>query len=179
MLEIKTLSELNSSQKESILLQIENIFFESSSLKSFSSPERKAAFYKRWCGDYQSLYPGEFFIALEGEKVLGYLSGCSDSNQAAKMIEVPGFLVFQDLFNRFPAHLHINFHPDARGKGLGSILVEHYKKFLCDNNIVGLHLVTSPGAQNVSFYERLHFLFSETREFNSMPLYFMGCILEL
>lgn len=178
MLEIKKLSELTSSQRENALAQVENIFFESSSLKSFSSPERRAAFYKRWCGDYQTFYPQEFFIAFEGEKVLGYLSGCSDSNQAAKTFEVPGLLVFQDLFNQFPAHLHINFHPDARGRGLGSMLVEHYKKFLRNNNIVGLHLVTSPGVQNVSFYERLNFSFNETREFGSHPLYFMGCILE-
>ncbi|MBC7713124.1 MAG: GNAT family N-acetyltransferase [Rhizobacter sp.] len=178
MLEIKKLSDLSLSQKEIILPQVEDIFFTSSSLKSFSSPERKAAFYKRWCADYQTLYPQEFFIALEGEKVLGYLSGCSDSITAAEIVEVPGFKVFQDLFKRFPAHLHINFHLDARGQGLGSILVEHYKKFLCDNDIVGVHLVTSPGVQNVSFYERLHFSFNETRTFNGMDLYFMGAILE-
>ena len=178
MVEIKKLSDLNTAEADLVIQQVENIFFESSSLKTFSSLEKKAAFYKRWCGDYQSLYPQEFFIAMEDGKVLGYLSGCSDSVKAANIIEVPGFKVFQDLFNRFPAHLHINFHPDARGRGLGSILVEHYKKFLRDNNIVGLHLVTSPGVQNVSFYERLNFTFTETRELNSMPLYFMGCVLD-
>lgn len=178
MVEIKKLSDLNPIEKVAVLEQVENIFFESSSLKTFSSPEKKAAFYKRWCGDYQSLYPQEFIIAMEAEKVLGYLSGCSDSTKAANIIEVPGFKIFQDLFGRFPAHLHINFHPDARGRGLGSLLVEHYKKILHDNNIVGLHLVTSPGVKNVSFYERLNFSFTETREFNSMPLYFMGCLLD-
>lgn len=177
MFEIKKLSDLNPLQTQLVLEQVENIFFESSSLKTFSSPERKAAFYKRWCGDYQTLYPQEFFIALEKDKVLGYLSGCSDSLKAADIIEVPGYKVFQDLFNRFPAHLHINFHPDARGRGLGSALVNHYKKILSNNNIVGLHLVTSPGVQNVAFYERLDFSFNETREFNGMNLYFMGCIL--
>ena len=162
MFEIKKLSEISSYEKNQVLKQAESIFFESSSLKNFSSVERKMAFYKRWCGDYQRLYPEEFFIAMEGQKVLGYLSGCNNSTKAAKMIEVPGFLVFQDLFNKFPAHLHINFHPDARGRGLGSLLVDHYKKILCENNIVGLHLVTSPGVQNVSFYERLGFTFNET-----------------
>ncbi len=178
MLKILKLSDLSSPLKEKLLKQVEDIFFEASSLKSFSTPERKSAFYKRWCADYQTLYPQEFFIALEDDKVLGYLSGCSNSTEAAKIVEVPGFLVFQDLFSRFPAHLHINFHPDARGRGLGSILVSHYKNYLRKNNIVGLHLVTSPGVQNVSFYERLDFSFNETREFGAMKLYFMGCILE-
>ena len=178
MLEIVKLSELPLTEHDTILAQVQNIFFESSSLKNFSSPSTRAAFFKRWCGDYQTNYPQEFFIALENGKVLGYLSGCSDSNEAAKMIEVPGFLIFQDLFNKFPAHLHINFHPDARGRGLGSTLVEHYKKYLHENSVVGVHLVTSPNVQNVSFYERLNFSFNETREFKHMPLYFMGCILE-
>ncbi|MBC7429059.1 MAG: GNAT family N-acetyltransferase [Bacteriovorax sp.] len=178
MLEIKKLSELSGIQKKNALAQVEKIFFTSSSLKEFSSPEKRAAFHKRWCGDYQTLYPEEFFIALENDKVLGYMSGCSDSNKAAEIVEVPGFKVFQDLFKKFPAHLHINFHPDARGKGLGSILVENYKKFLRDNNVVGVHLVTSVGSQNISFYERLQFSFHEIRELNSIKLYFMGCILE-
>jgi GNAT superfamily N-acetyltransferase len=177
MLEIKRLSDISSLEKEIILFQVEYIFFASSSLKTFSSPERKAAFYKRWCSDYQSFYPEEFLVAMENEKVMGYLSGCSDSDKAANIVEVPGFKVFQDLFRKFPAHLHINFHPDARGKGLGSILVEHYKKLLRENNVVGVHLVTGPGVQNVSFYERLNFSFNETREFNGMKLYFMGCVL--
>lgn len=178
MLKIYKLSDLNIVQKTAVLFQVENIFFESSSLKSFSSPERKAAFYKRWCGDYQTYYADEFFIAMKDEKVLGYLSGCSDSNKAARIIEVPGFLVFQDLFNQYPAHLHINFHPEARGLGLGTRLVEHYKSFLREKAVIGLHLVTSPGVQNVGFYERLNFNFNETREFNQIALYFMGHILE-
>ncbi len=177
MLEIRTLSSFDENEVTDILGQIEFIFFESSSLKSFSSPERKAAFYKRWCSDYQSFYPEEFFVAMEGPKVMGYLSGCSDSTRALNEVSVPGFAVFHDLFQSYPAHLHINFHPEARGKGLGSILVKHYMNFLKLNNVMGLHLITSPDAQNVSFYQRLGFNKTETREFNGMQLYFMGSVL--
>lgn len=177
MIEIVTLNNLNADQKEVLLNQVEEIFFLSSSLKTFSSDERRKAFYKRWCGDYQTLYPEEFFIAMEEGKVLGYLTGCSDSTRAMNEVSVPGYAVFHDLFLAFPAHLHINFHPDARGKGLGSILMNHYMSFLKLNNVMGVHLVTSPDAQNVSFYHRLGFEKTETREFNGMLLHFMGCVL--
>ena len=177
MIEIKKLSDLNSTEKEKALEEIEYIFFVSSSKKEFSSPEHKASFYKRWCGDFQTLYPHEFFLAMVDRRVLGYLSGCSNSSKALSEISVPGYEVFQDLFNKFPAHLHINFHPDARGKGLGSVLVNHYKEVLRAQKNPGLHLITSPTAQNVSFYERLGFTHTETRDFNGSPLHFMGCIL--
>jgi ribosomal protein S18 acetylase RimI-like enzyme len=177
MIEIVTLDKLIADQKEACLLQVEEIFFLSSSLKTFSSIDRRNAFYKRWCTDYQTLYPDEFFIAMEEGKVLGYLSGCSDSTRAINEISVPGFSIYHDLFLAFPAHLHINFHPDARGKGLGSILMNHYMSFLKLNNVMGVHLVTSPDAQNVSFYQRLGFTKTDLRDFNGMPLYFMGCVL--
>lgn len=177
MIEIVTLNSLDETQREMASKKIEEIFFLSSSLKSFSSEERRLSFFKRWCGDYIAMYPGEFFLAMEEGKVLGYLSGCSDSTRAMNELTVPGYAVFHDLFLAFPAHLHINFHPDARGKGLGSILVNHYISFLKLNNVMGVHLVTSPDAQNVSFYQRLGFNVSETRLFNEMPLYFMGQVL--
>lgn len=173
---VKTLTEL--SLEKEVIEQVEDIFFLSSSVKNFESPERKQTFFKRWCGDYISSYPNDFFVVLEGKKVLGYLSGCSDSSAALKILNVPGLTVFADQFERFPAHLHINFHPDARGKGLGSLLVQHYIKVLKEKEIKGLHLVTSPDALNVNFYLRLGFNHTITRELNSMSLYFMGTILE-
>ena len=180
MLEIVTLQSLQNlseDQKKEVLLQIEDIFFEASSKKTFLDPEKKAAFFKRWCGDYEFFFPEEFFIAMEGPKVLGYLSGCSDSFRAMNVLNVPGFATFQDLFNIFPAHLHINFHTDARGKGLGSLLMKHYMDHLKLNNVMGVHLITSPDAQNVSFFKRLGFDKVHTRTFNEMPLFFMGCVL--
>lgn len=177
MIEILSLENLEAHKKEVILQSIEEIFFLSSSLKTFSSPERRQAFYKRWCEDYQNLYPEEFFVVMEEGKILGYLSGCSDSTRALDVVSVPGYSVFQDLFSSFPAHLHINFHPDARGLGLGSILVNHYIKYLNQRHIIGVHLVTSPSAQNVNFYLRLGFSKTQTRDFNGMPLHFMGRVL--
>ena len=174
MIKILSLDSFDIESIQIILKKVEEIFFLSSSLKDFSSIDRRQAFYKRWCGDYQNLYPHEFFIVMEKDNVLGYLSGCCDSTKALSEISVPGFTVFKDLFNVFPAHLHINFHPDARGKGIGSLLINHYLNYLKLNNVVGVHLVTSPDAQNVKFYSRLGFVRTETRDFNGASLYFMG-----
>lgn len=176
MIVISPLSSI--SDRKNILQQVESIFFDASSLKNFSSPENKSAFYKRWCKDYQEYFPDEFFIMTEGDKVMGYLSGCSHSDEALGKIEVPGYAVFADHFHDYPAHLHINFHSDSRGRGLGSQLVTTYMDYLKKKGIGGLHLVTSPDAKNISFYQRLGFNFQDAREYNSMTLLFMGTILE-
>jgi ribosomal protein S18 acetylase RimI-like enzyme len=171
MTEIIPIPELT----EDLISQIKWIFFASSSLKEFSSPERKEAFFKRWCGDYLTYYPQEFFIMIEGSKILGYLSGCSDSVGARKILEVPAFDLFSDQFNQYPAHFHINFHPDIRGKGLGSMLVESYCLSLKDKKTIsGVHLITSDGAPNISFYRRLGFKQEIQRELGLMKLLFMG-----
>jgi ribosomal protein S18 acetylase RimI-like enzyme len=168
----------NKSELEDIIRQVQSIFYASSSLKEFSSPERKQTFFKRWCGDYVSLYPDQFIVMREGKKILGYLSGCMDSSIALGVIEVPGFNLYSDLFKSFPAHFHINFHPDCRGRGLGSQLVEGYCKDLKKMGIIGVHIVTSPDAANIGFYQRLGFDQVVKREFNQMTLLFMGRLLE-
>lgn len=178
MIKIIKLSDCLGEEKAKILSQVEDIFFLSSSRKEFLSLEKRNAFYKRWCGDYQSLYADEFFLAVEDDKVLGYLSGCSDSLSALSVVSVPGFSVFQDLFKNFPAHLHINFHPDSRGRGLGSLLMNYYMFYLREKKVRGVHLITSPNVKNVSFYDRLGFNYTETRDFNDTPLYFMGHTIE-
>ena len=151
-----------------------DIFFLSTSIKEFSSPEKKASFFKRWCGDYIELYPDFFYLMVEEKKLLGYLSGCLDSHASLSVLEVPGLPLFADLFSDYPAHLHINFHPDCRGRGPGSVLVNEYCTDLAKLKITGVHLVTSPGAANISFYSRLGFDHQVERNLNQMNLLFMG-----
>lgn len=174
MVEIYKLNTVPTERREDILSQIREIFFLSTSIKEFSSLERKEAFFKRWCGDFISLFPEHFYLMMEGPKLLGYLSGCLDSNAAKGVLEIPGYAVFEDLFAEYPAHLHINFHPDCRGRGLGSVLVNEFCKDLKTQKIPGVHLVTSPGAINISFYCRLGFSTQVPRQFNAMSLLFMG-----
>lgn len=176
MIEIQKLSSLQlaSPEYEEIIAQIRNIFFLSTSIKEFSSEERREAFFKKWCGDFIRLYPDSFYLMMEEKKLLGYLSGCHDSIAGKQVLEVPGYSVFEDLFSAFPAHLHINFHPDCRGRGLGSHLVHSFISDLESQKIRGVHLVTSPEAKNVSFYQRLGFTHEVVRPFNSSSLLFMG-----
>lgn len=168
-------ANLSANLKSKMIDEIKYIFYISSSVQQFNSNEHKELFFEKWCGDYLSFYPHEFFLYLdESQKLLGYISGCQNSNEALGKLRVPAFSLFADLFVNFPAHLHINFHPNARGKGLGSILVSHYENYLTTQNVKGLHLITSPEAKNVSFYERLHFNQTFIRESNGHPLLFMG-----
>lgn len=171
---IKLSDSENSELKNKYIEEVKAIFYLSSSLKEFSSPERKEAFYKRWCGDYVTQFPQDFYLMIEDEKVLGYLSGCLNSSAALNILEVPGYSVYADLFQTYPAHLHINFHPDCRGRGLGSLLVNEFCEDLKQKKIIGVHLVTSLGAVNIPFYDRLGFNYQAPRNFNQMTLLFMG-----
>lgn len=164
--------------KKRLIEEVKFIFYASSSLKNFESEDRKIAFFKRWCGDYIALYPEEFLVMSENEKVLGYLSGCSNTLLAETSLEVPGLSVFHDLFSDYPAHFHINFHPDCRGRGLGSQIVQRYCNDLKHVGIKGVHVVTSPDAANISFYQRLNFNEEVQRDFKQMTLLFMGKTLE-
>ncbi len=182
MIKIESLVDIeikdNIKDKKKILLEIENIFFEASSKKEFTSADHKLAFYNSWCGDYITLYPDDFFVMSDTDQVLGYLSGCGHSQNASLILKVPGFEVFSDLFGQYPAHLHINFHSCSRGLGLGSELIKAYIIYLKEKKIHGLHLITSPNALNVSFYRRLGFNHEVQREYKGMELLFMGAILD-
>ncbi|MFA6235713.1 MAG: GNAT family N-acetyltransferase [Bacteriovorax sp.] len=179
MVEIFKLDTINGPDEfASIVEQVKTIFYVSSSLKEFSSEEKRTAFFRRWCGDYIKLYPDQFLLMMEDDKLLGYLSGCLNSSSAAPMLEVPGFNIFSDLFEQFPAHFHINFSPACRGRGLGTSLVEHFCDDLKLQGIQGCHLVTSTGAANISFYHRAGFNYEVQREFHQSKLLFMGRILE-
>ena len=161
---------------ESMLDSIQEIFFLSTSIKTFESAEKKAAFFKRWCGDYITFYPDFFYVMrdCDSKKVLGYLSGCLNSQDSLQVLSVPGHALFSDLFIKYPAHLHINFHPDCRGLGLGGQIVEYFVFELARRTICGLHLITSPDAKNISFYKRLQFSYEESRLFGKSSQLFMG-----
>ena len=58
----------------------------------------------------------------------------------------------------YPAHLHIDLMPQARGKGFGKELMVHFCNKLKELKVTGLHLGVSkdnPGA--VHFYEKVGF----------------------
>lgn len=151
------------------------IFFLSSSRKNFASPEEKEAFFKKWTDYYLCFAAHLIMVAKDNDgRLLGYLTGCADSRSALSYFAKvnPSYSLFADQFQAFPAHFHINCHPDARGKGVGSQLVNHFIENL--NGIHGAHIVTSPDAENRHFYRKNGFTHELIREWKGIPLLFMG-----
>ena len=175
---ICTVNEISEVHKIEILNSIRNIFFEASSVKEFKDQESKELFFKRWCGDYITHYPQYFYLMFEDNKLLGYLSGCLNTNESMSVLNVPGVTLFSDLYEDYPAHLHINFSAECRGKGLGSILVGHFLDKCRLKQIKGVHLITSFDAKNVTFYRRLGFNKEFPRPHSNFTQLFMGIIVE-
>jgi len=162
-----------SSLEDKVIPSIKEIFFLSSSKKEFRDQEHKEAFFNRWCGGYLTHYPDWFYLLMVEEEILGYLAGAIDSHEVVEKLKVPGLEVFLDLYDLYPAHLHINFHPKSRGLGLGSLLVNNFINEI-KNISPGCHLITSPNERNVEFYRRLGFVDEFTRKKGDYPLLFLG-----
>lgn len=87
--------------------------------------------------------------------VLGYICGVEDTRAhpdlAAAAAHIP---LFNDLYDRYPAHLHINLTANARGRGTGALLIARFVTAVAECGANGVHLVTGVHARNVSFYRR-------------------------
>ncbi len=152
------------------------IFFESSSRTEFSSPQDRQNFLERWTSFYLKQYPQDvwFWRELNGE-FAGYLTGCRDSSGATALFEsIPGYALFEDCFEEFPAHFHVNCRNERRSSGFGTRLVEHFAALCRADRLAGVHIVTAPTARNVGFYQRIGFTEQVTRSFGTRSLLFMG-----
>jgi len=158
---------------------VEEIFYLSSSRREFGNPDEKLRFLERWTGYYRRNEPQHFLLATAPDgRVAGYLSGCADSRAARRLYsDIPYFAVFEDLFEVYPAHLHVNCHPEFRGRGIGTALIKAFIEVCSAAKLAGVHLVTSPGARNVNFYRRCGFGFSLTRNWRENELLFLAMAL--
>lgn len=171
---IDTLKEHNSAE---VTPKIREIFFLSADPKNISDDQAKNdAFFTKWTGYYFSYEPEWILLAWDGPKLLGYMMIGSNSRKALAYYDSknPSYRLFADQFEAYPAHLHMNFHPSARGQGTGSFLIEDACARLKKKNIKGLHLITSPDQRNVGFYRKNAFDFELKREWKGYPLLFMG-----
>lgn len=150
--------------------QVAQIFFEASSVKEFSNIDEREKFFHRWCGQYLEKYPEGFFIALEGDQVLGYSCSHPDSLAALGEFQIPGQKYFEHLFQDYPLHLHINCHSSSRGKGIGRLLINKQSQL----NNTGIHIITEKGADNCGFYRALGFDREEEADLKGHTLLFMG-----
>jgi ribosomal protein S18 acetylase RimI-like enzyme len=174
---IVTWSKLSPADQARLMPEFREVFFLTSSRKNFASTEEREKFWRGWTEYYFVNEPQHIYVALSPEGFLqGYLTGSQDSRKAQPEIEsrIPSYACFADLFGGFPAHLHINCHPNAQRTGLGRHLIETFVRDLRSSSTAGLHIVTSPGEDNVLFYRRLGFTQEVGRNWNGYPLLFMG-----
>ncbi len=156
---------------------IKEIFFASSTRQDFASSEEREQFFCNWTDYYTKQCPHDNLIARDANNhVLGYLMGCKDSVRASLYYSEknPSYSLFADQFADFPAHFHINCHPEARGIGVGSLLISHFIQRLRKDKIAGVHIVTSPSADNRFFYAKNKFDFQLIRERKGHSFLFMG-----
>lgn len=139
--------------------QVSEIFFESSTKKEFKNKAERDAFEWKYLGFYLSHYPEYAWIAVKGEKVLGYVLGMPFSQDPSLYQIQPHMIAFEDYFELYPAHLHINCHADSRGQGVGKLLVLKLLNQLKNEGVSGLHIMTGSQSENRFFYQKLGFDF--------------------
>lgn len=155
--------------QEEALLEIQDIFFETSTKKDFSSAEEKSQFLFKYLGYYIEHYPDYVWVA-KSDRILGYVVAATDSSHKELLKIQPHLGKFEDCFNKYPAHLHINLSSASQGLGLGSQLISKVKNQLQLANIPGLHIMTGPDSSNKAFYQKLGFSFEIERN----SILFMG-----
>jgi len=160
-----------------ILPLIREIFFLSADPRNISEdPVKNEAFFEKWTGYYFKFCPEWITLAWDTKKLLGYVMCEPHSKNALAFYQTrnPTYALFADQFEDFPAHLHMNAHPDARGKGVGTKMVEDLVARLKKERSAGVHLITSPGQRNAGFYRKNGFDYELQREWRGYPLLFMG-----
>ena len=173
-IEIATLDD--AARCEALWPEIAAIFFLSSPTQVFASPGERAAFLARWTGWYRDEAPELILAALAPDgAVAGYLTGCHHSGAAERLYDdIESYALFDDLFGDYPAHFHVNCHPDWRCKGIGRRLAEAFIAGCAGLDIAGVHVVTAAGAHNAQFYRRRGLEAVATRPWQGRDLVLMG-----
>ena len=139
--------------------KIREIFFLTSDLGDNFKKQDRECFFHTWAGWYLDSLPGETLLVRNTEcEIVGYLAGCLDSNAAFPLYRhIFYFRAFSPWYAKYPAHFHVNCHPDFQGYGFGASLVQAFIAYVMEKGRNGVHLVTGEKARNRSFYERLKF----------------------
>lgn len=142
------------------IAEIDAIFFEASATRSFPSETARALFRERWLGRYLADDPDDALVATDADgHVIGYLVGARDDPaRSPRYADIPYFAELADLTSSYPAHLHINLAPQARGHGIGARLVDAFVDRLVADGTPGFHVVTGSKSRNRSFYARMGLL---------------------
>lgn len=126
--------------------------------------ERRDAFGRLWIDPYRRWAPGWAYVAREGDRVVGYLTGCGStatflfwSGLLGPRPALGGNLLFpKTLLARLlwshPAHLHVNVREGHRG-GVGRALVERFERDAAAGGAAGVHIFC--GEPPLGFYRKL------------------------
>jgi ribosomal protein S18 acetylase RimI-like enzyme len=147
----------------------------------------KPSFVEVWTSYYIQQEPESLYVATKDKVVVGYLTGCVDTALAAKSKDILHSLIKHGLLfrpgtagffwrgivdsikdkdvatdefidERWPAHLHINLLPVARGSGLGRALMERWLAQLRNAGSPGCHLSTLvENIGGIAFFARMGF----------------------
>ncbi|MGI9412001.1 MAG: GNAT family N-acetyltransferase [Hyphomicrobiaceae bacterium] len=155
---------------------IDEIFFEASSVQEFANEDERSTFHWRWLGRYLTDEPQHAFVALRSDGgACGYVVGSlADPAPRAEFSHLGYFVDFAHLTATYPAHLHINVARDYRNRRIGEMLVEAFVRHAADSGCAGLHVVTGEGLRNVGFYERLWFSCQGTAPWRSGRVVLLG-----
>lgn len=170
-MKIINIGKLNSQE----LSEVIKIFFQTSSVHSFSSDENKELFIYRYFGYYQEHFSSLFSIAVADEVPVGYICGSKTSFSDNDLLKLqPQIEFFEEECLDYPAHLHININPSFHGRGIGRKLLQEFTSNVDETGAKGLHIITTPKADNVKFYEACGFSFQKVKMINQTKLLFMG-----
>ncbi len=155
---------------------IEEIFFLSSSERTFDTDDARQRFLEAWTGYYRESEPDGILLYLAPDgRVAGYLTGCRDSRTATRLYaDIDSYRVFEDQFDTYPAHFHVNCHPDHRNRRIGGRLVEAFLDDCRGRGLTGVHVVTAEGARNIGFYRRCGFETIARRRWRDRDLVCLG-----
>ena len=159
-------------RSQAALAEVDQIFFEASTVRSFECRAAQAAFRERWLGRYLDTFPEHAFLATREGRVVGYIVGAIGPDPM--FADVPSTRLFADLLPRFPAHLHINVASDVREAGVGSQLMQTFLAHVRSCGVPGVHLVTGEGNRNIAFYRRNGFRIEASRPTSDRVLVFMA-----
>lgn len=158
---------------------LDRIFFQSSLTKTFADDAARAAFRERWLGRFLGDDARLAHVALDTDAgnthLIGYVVGAHDDPaRSTRFNDIGYFAELADVTARFPAHLHINMAPEARGQGIGQRLVERFAADTAVAGLPGFHVVTGATSRNVAFYRRCGLVHEHLFEWHSSRLVLLG-----
>jgi ribosomal protein S18 acetylase RimI-like enzyme len=162
------------------LESIKEIFYLTSNQKTFANNTAKDNFFYKWAKQYLEKYPKYFFTASidskdsGNSKIVGYLACCNNTQPDLLSLNIQGNSCFEEELQAYPAHLHINCHPNYQGFGVGSLLIDKCCKELSASKVSGVYIITSLDAVNVRFYKSNSFARRVVGSIGQQKLLFMG-----